>query len=104
MQTKVETQNLASHKQKIPMDLHNNMQISPRLLLGRRKILRLYRARATAIVKYGKAIMAAVYAPNGSHDMHIPEYTVNSSGSASVRCCSCLSPLAGWATDSPCRP
>ena len=50
MQTKVETQDFASHEQKIPMDLHNNMQISARLLLGRRKILRLYKARAIKII------------------------------------------------------
>ena len=74
----------------------NPLQMNVNFFLGHQcKILRLYRARAIKIVKYGKAIMAAVYVSNGSHDMHIPNYTVNSSGSASVRCCSCLSPLAG---------
>ena len=82
MQTKVETQDFASHKGWMRLLTADCRMCLLPWLDGRRKILRLYRARATAIVKYGKAIMAAVYAPNGSHDMHIPEYTVNSSGSA----------------------
>ena len=49
-QSKVETQNLASHKQGRAIMLGEYMAVVAAVFLGRRKILRLYRADAIIIL------------------------------------------------------
>ena len=49
-QSKVETQNLASHKQRCAIMLGEYMAVVAAVFLGRRKILRLYRADAIIIL------------------------------------------------------